>query len=1043
MAKRNNDKQRAKRNERKAKQRSDRRASTIKKGLAFEHRAARAIAQIKPDLDVSHNKRLVTEPGHRRQFDVVARLNGVLMHTYEARDHERKVDTGQIEAFETKNATLKDKPQLAGIVSAQGFWKKPIDWVHFYRDPEHDRKFVQELYQLRSSIPGDWRNAFQQTTVEVDGRSLRTLPVRILYGDTLPAGAGRDITLTSDRSNSFIHDEQGRLIGNLIDVVNREIRRAISSGDITPRVVDVPPNSFLTVGTCTRRVTGVEVAFEEISIPAVTTIDRSGQYPDTLIDALTGRQWLIEDREAALKASRSGYNLMLAFPGSDGKGFVDLAQLPSPPELEGPGIPAGLAARAAAVSLHAAIERMRANEKAEDIPPRLLDLVRTARQAMLDADVSTATRLYKESLEIGTALDALCSLGYLASKRGDHADALLYSFKAAALFPLEPQGFANLVAGFLALKDLASARRILECARLFHGVSFQVRRQEADLLYHEGRLREAAELFFELSLDDENDPALIANLARCEHAMGHHAAAAWDAHRATKMSPTNAPLAVLAAAYAEFAEQPDRVVEIATAFMRGEGPFDLQLARHAVNASLAARNAAAARGWLERVDRSRWEAIDFAVYGQLRIATESGDDAIDDLRRALNAPDVSDDVRIRVAEASLQIGRPSESLAACSNTNDRRAPRLRAIANAALGRADAALASIASLPPDDANRVVIECMQRCPNKIGGDLASLAKFTDWLCQRDSDDPRVIKRQAWLVAAKACGKRDTELGQQALRLIERVRGNDPNTLDVLPARVLALVATNLIAEAEAALRAGPLTNPADVLAVSALVAMEGVAPLIAFLFAEAAARTGIPPVNYPPDQLKTVHLLSALSSRQDIDVIRRVAGTGDFSKDPAGILAGALLHYVDGKLDDCVRKLSPLIGANGTMFEAFRLRSQCLAEQGAFAELVAVAQKHMPSIVHLVEWAAQRSDGPFEPGLLPAVAAQFALMETPDFAGVARSGNLCMSYPVADWVGALDLAFRNCPTAEVIWVVRPGHPAGYLQSLLTQRPLVGGP
>src|SRR5262249_43001354 len=150
-----------------------------------------------------------------------------------------------------------------------------------------------------------------------------------------------------------------------------------------------------------------------------------------------------------------------------------------------------------------------------------------------------------------------------------------------------------------------------------------------------------------------------------------------------------------------------------------------------------------------------------------------------------------------------------DTLAACNNTNDPRAARLRAIANAVLGVADAALASIASLPPEEANRVVIECMQRCPNKIGGDLTALTRFTDWLCQRDSDDPTVIKRQAWLVAAKACGRRDVELGQQALRLIERVRGAAPNTSDVLPARVLALVATNQTTEAEAALRAEPLT------------------------------------------------------------------------------------------------------------------------------------------------------------------------------------------------------------------------------------------
>lgn len=149
------DRARGRRIARKAEKRAEKKSkknSTTKKGLAFELRAARAIAQIKPELDVSHNKRLVTEPGHRRQFDVIGCVNDALSHTYEARDHERKVDTGQIDAFETKNATLKEKPRVAGIISAHGFWEKPIDWVRFYRDPKNEQKYVQELYRSKSII---------------------------------------------------------------------------------------------------------------------------------------------------------------------------------------------------------------------------------------------------------------------------------------------------------------------------------------------------------------------------------------------------------------------------------------------------------------------------------------------------------------------------------------------------------------------------------------------------------------------------------------------------------------------------------------------------------------------------------------------------------------------------------------------------------------------------------------------------------------------------------------------------------------------------
>src|SRR5262249_5747781 len=161
-----------------------------------------------------------------------------------------------------------------------------------------------------------------------------------------------------------------------------------------------------------------------------------------------------------------------------------------------------------------------------------------------------------------------------------------YSSAATKAFPFEPQGFANLLASLIAMRELDTARIVLERIRVLHGIAAKVRRQEADLLFLEGRFAEAADAFFELSLDDEGDPALLANLARCEHALGHQAGAAWDAMRAWEKRPDDLVLASLAASYAELANDPQRVLSIVQSVAEQRPDLPLQLARYASNAAM-------------------------------------------------------------------------------------------------------------------------------------------------------------------------------------------------------------------------------------------------------------------------------------------------------------------------------------------------------------------------------------------------------------------------------------------------------------------------
>jgi hypothetical protein len=1023
----------AKASKRAAKKKNSRKTSTTSKGLNFEIRAARAISQVKPDLYVKHNAKLFTQPGHRRQFDVVGHLNGVVAATYEARDHDRKVEIGQLEAFETKNATLRDKPRVAGIISSNGFWERPIGWVRFFLDPNNEPKLVQELYQLRASVPEDWTGDPRQIRSEATGNSLKTLPVRIIYGDTLPAGSGRDVTLTSGRRDTFLFDSNGRVIGNLLDYVNKEMRRAIETGDIGRRTVRLPTGSRLTSNSCTRTVIGLEIEFEAISVPAVTVIDRTARYPDTLIDALTGHQWLIEDRTRALKASRNGFDLTLAYAEPEDPSFLDLDQLPAGAQIEEPGMPTGIATTVAALSLHAALANLR-SARSDVVPETVADLLRRAWAAFANGDFTAAEALYKETLTQGTALEALCNLAYLASERGDHAAAAYYSLAATKTFPFEPQGFANLIASLIALRELATARTVLERIQLFHGVAFAVRRQEADVLFLEGRFAEAADIYFELSLDDD-DPVLVANLARCEHALGHHAGAAWDATTAWKQRPDDLLLASLAAAYAEEANDLQRVLSIVRNVADRQQGLPIQLARHACNAEIRLGNAAAARAWLDHVPRSQWHAIDFAMYGQLRAISGGLAAAKADLDTALATADIDDATRLGIADFWLRTGNAADALSALNDCRDPAARRLRAFAHAILGDADSAIAAVASMPDEDANRTIKECMVYCPNKIGGDLSALTRFSNWLMARTSTDTAVMARQAWLLAAQACGRRDTVLAERALALCDRLRREPGEAANAVLPEVLALLAAGREDEAQALLTTlNGQDQSADLLAVAAYTAIEGQHWRAAADLADAAAVCSKPLRNFPAEQLRTMRVLTAVACGRDAEQVLRVAGGGALSSDESGVFARALVAYVEQRTDECVAILTPLVSSKRKMVQAFMLRAQCLAEQGAYEQLLHDRAYFQPEIIPFLEWAADRSAGEYEPGLLPAVAVTFAMQLTPEFAAITQRRNLHQTAAAANWLAAVRQAYELARDCDAVWVARLRHPATYLQSLM---------
>ena len=136
----------------KKKKDTKRKAKKEKPGRSFEVRATRAMAQVYPNLVVKHDQKLPTEYGVPRQIDVAVSAGSVLHAACEARDHGRKVDIGQLEAFAKKVDKLVDKPVVAGLISSKGFTETPVKWINRYGTSER----VQELYTLKECKCSPW-----------------------------------------------------------------------------------------------------------------------------------------------------------------------------------------------------------------------------------------------------------------------------------------------------------------------------------------------------------------------------------------------------------------------------------------------------------------------------------------------------------------------------------------------------------------------------------------------------------------------------------------------------------------------------------------------------------------------------------------------------------------------------------------------------------------------------------------------------------------------------------------------------------------------
>lgn len=994
-------------------------------GLPFELRATRAMRQVLSEHKVEHDQRLPTEYGIDRQFDVVARMGAVVDRAYEARDHGRRVDIGQVEGFAKKVDKLVEKPSSAGIISSRGFSKSSRTWVQHYGTTER----LRELYTLEAATPDDWSGDLRQLAINGDIKSLR--PKRVTTRSSAgPAARSATIQFTADRRSAFLYSESGAVVGNLLDLLNAAMREAQATHQLEPQTLNLPPGARAWMGEQLVPVDTLEMEFEEISLPANTLIDFTGRFPDVLRDALNDRSWLIEDTERALKASRTGLDLTLAFPDKSQSSFIGIDDLIAPPptiELE-----AALKDTVASLSLRIALEVIRAGHSSSAAPLALLDDLALARESFMAGDLAEAARRYRETLKVGTALEALCNLAYIAVESKKYEDAIMYSAHAIRAFPLEPHGFTNLAATLIATGRLDQARTVLEKARVLHGPGLQFRKQEAELLFLEGRIQEAAHIFYSIVLDDPEDAKSLVNLAKCEVRLGDDAHAAWDAHRAFVLAPADIQIAEFAAKIAARVSQPSVVMQIAEKALE-VGALTTPLCRFAVNAMIERGSHRAALEWLQRIPVADWSQEEWALCGRLQSATGDHERAIDSMRQARRRGALTENDLLWLAESLLKGGRCEDALETLAGVADAAAHVIRALAMAELGRGDDVVGSLQQIDSAHSDALAVHCLDRMVNR--GHHVALKPVAEWLLQRRSSDPRVLIRQAAALSVKSLDSRmRSDLDEASKRVTQaRTAGADPSELQ--SSEVLLAMARGDEERAIAEASRLDVKIPSDMLALLSTRAFANEMFRLSSELADKCLSREEKPALFKRETIALERLLCAFRLGHPRSALTPVLEAAPLPANIWGRLVTAVVAYIDGKLHTCVDMLTSMLAEDPLPAQTLPILSQCLAESLRFEDLAALCAREMSSLTPVARWAAERLPTQSVTPAARAMAAAATFQHPSEFVAIAQERHIMRVTVGVDWLDSLTKARAHAPNATSVWVARLSYPVKFLRSVFS--------
>lgn len=528
----------AKKPSRKSKKKSKRHRSS-KSGTPFELRARDALQFINPELVARHDVSLPMKyEDWPRQFDVaLVDESEVLQKVYEAKDYSARADFRAVEAFEAKVGELKTKPgKVAGVISSRGFQKGPL--VRGRNIPADGSELVRDLYHLRPVADADWEGRLRGLKLLVHASSLRPDDVMLtLGGDQHEALPG----MSASRGDCFLRDQTGRVVGNLLDMINDRLHaiQRDSSEPASETVVTLrfDEETLIQLSGERRRLLRCEFTPRPALLDSAVEIDWSTSARDTLVDCIRNQHWIIPDPARALRASQTGLELTLDFDETSECALSALA----PPTTTDVNERSTLEL-AHALKLQLLLHAVR-GEGGSAAPPELVAQLERATEALTAGRVDEAESLYRASLADGASLIALVNLTYITDRKGNVDEALRFAGATANAFPLEVVGWAHSIHLLTKKGEVDQACRLADLARMFHAGRRELLVAEAEALYRRGSWADAARLYAELRMLAADDPWAWLGLALCNQALGNREEAAYEAQEAWRRGASAQPQA--------------------------------------------------------------------------------------------------------------------------------------------------------------------------------------------------------------------------------------------------------------------------------------------------------------------------------------------------------------------------------------------------------------------------------------------------------------------------------------------------------------------
>lgn len=523
-------------------------------GIPFEIRAQRAMQFLHQDKQVKHNEKLMASYGVPRQFDVSVRsqeTSKTLERLFEAKDYGTKVPFEKVEAFETKLRELEIRPELAGgMISRAGYQSGPLTRAKSLGD----NSLIKNYYQLRELKEKDWDGKFKKFVIQ--GKAIFPVLLDMTIGASSSsenAEGGKKLALSLDRSQSFLYDEEDRIQGNLLDILNQEIQRKnkdFNEEGITEHELALSSGLHLKIQNKKIAVDSIRYRLKHENLSQEYALDFSEAFSDLLKDCVSDEQWFVPDTDKAIHATVNDQGTTLSFTEKDKASFKSLVEDNVVTEVGPNKFQTDIKSISKSIFLRLLLS-LSFDKKRQYVEDGSSEYTLKIREAISDQVAGRneeAKTKYWDILGQATCLEALINLAAIYQFE-DRNQAKYLAHRACELFPDQVDGFVAMIEILLLDKNLPDATEAYKAAKILHASDTRLMEVHAKMLMEEKKYEEAIRAYIDIGTKNPSNALNRMRIAWCEHLMGDEKGAAWDALEATKLEPGNIDFVRIAIKY--------------------------------------------------------------------------------------------------------------------------------------------------------------------------------------------------------------------------------------------------------------------------------------------------------------------------------------------------------------------------------------------------------------------------------------------------------------------------------------------------------------